>query len=139
MAAPTPRRFVNVTTATHGTNGINTIQQISYDEQTQVIEDAGDADASITFLAKGITRVQGTLAIRDPLQARALRDAASADLAFSGQPGDGGALVNVAIKGCTFFGKTGQAMFNGVWAYTLPFRGFTVDGAPIVTEAMAGV
>lgn len=132
MAAPTKQRFKNITTAKLGASlEINTLKEITVDEQTDVIEDAGDNATASEFLEKGMTRCNFTVQIADPIQAEAMKAAAKGDLIWSGEPSTGGTAVNCTLAGAILLNRSQRSMFNGVWVTQLTGRatGLTVAAA----------
>jgi hypothetical protein len=129
------RRFINIKTFKHGATAYTTIQSLSYNQDTQEIAASGDADRVDTFLAKGKESTRGDLALQDPIQAEALRQAGKADITFQGEPESGGVATNITIKNVIFFGNRGQTMHNGVWAQSLTWRAYDPTGGAVVVFA----
>ena len=137
MAAPTKRRYINISTFKVGTAEYNTIQSVSENTDIQEIAASGDADTADSFLAKGKSSTRGEVVIQDPIQAQAMLVGAPGDITFSGQPEAGGVAVNVTLKNAIFFGKRATMLHNGVWGETLNFRCYDPTGANPVTIALA--
>lgn len=137
MAAPTKRRYIHIVGAAHGAVEINTVQSISFSDDTQEIAASGDDDIADSFLAKGKSSTRGELVLQDPIQADALRAAGAADLTFSGQPEAGGVAVDMTLKNVIFFTRRQTAVHNGVWGEALGFRCYDPTGADPVSTDLA--
>jgi hypothetical protein len=137
MPATARRRFVNIVSCLHGTLEINTIQSISFTEDTRQIRASGDNDRSDSFLARGKTSVSGEITLQDPIQAQALKAAAKADLKYSGEPESGGVAVQVTLKNVIFFTRRETDNHDNVWGVSLSFACYMPDGSDPVAIALA--
>jgi hypothetical protein len=127
-------RYVHIRDATHGAIPITTVNNIDFDEDAQELADSGDDDVADSFLMEGKSTTRGTMMIKDPVQAYALKAAASANLVFKGVSDDA-SEVQVTLSGVKFFRLGGRQMHNGVWNYPLTFRAYKADGTRAVLIA----
>lgn len=121
-------RYGHVTNATHGATAITTIKSIDYNEAGGRLTGMGDKDLYPTTQMKGAGDVTGTVVLEDPIQARALRAAAEADLQFEGVAEGSGANLEVTIENVTFFSLAGRDAHNALSQRTLGFAARSNDG-----------
>lgn len=131
-------RYIDITSAVSAnTTGYTTIKQIRYSVKTKIIEGSGDADKNITWMAKGMKRVSGSLTIEDPVQAAALIAGAAADFVFTGTDPVASKALTVTIKNALFFDLDGDEKHDELAGTTVTFAGYMTDGSAVFTAASA--
>lgn len=130
---PTAQRYINITSCSLGTTlGINTITKIAYSIKTKMIKGKGDADVTLSFLAKGCAEVDGTIELEDPVQAAALVSAVAGDFVFTGLNPATAKVLTVTIKGALFFDLGGSEVHDDIGKVTVTFSGFLATATAVI-------
>lgn len=122
MPAPTPVRMHGIKDFMFGSDQYGTIKEVSTNEESTPLYDAGDVDKDEVLVGEGVSRNSFTVTLSDAIQAEAIKAHAAATITFKGVNAADSAVITCTMTNCRIFGRSGRAGHSMVAGITLTGR-----------------